>query len=222
MIIRSKLSFPGAAEVADPWYLAGGAPTPVAAYQPIGAASLAASYTNLVNPGTFDAAPGVAPTWSAVTGWGFNGSTQYLTTGVVPNSNNWTMLVRFSGVTSGAATVIGSYSADGLARFYLQPDYFGTKWYSNGGHAQSRGDGIASGVMAVAGRQPYLNGATDGAANLATGTWTNALPAIIGALNHSGNAVQFFTGNVQSIAIYDTSTDHAVWVPAVSAAMAAL
>jgi hypothetical protein len=50
MIIRSKGSFPGVAEVADAWYLAGGAPMPVVAYQPIGAASLADSYVNLANP----------------------------------------------------------------------------------------------------------------------------------------------------------------------------
>lgn len=67
---------------ADWWVVPG--KTCVAAYQPIGAASLAASYVNLANPGTYDAAPGVAPTWASATGWTFNGSTQYLTTGITP------------------------------------------------------------------------------------------------------------------------------------------
>lgn len=69
----------------------------VAAYRAIGAASLAASYVNLANPGTYDAAPGTAPSFDASTGWTFNGSTQYLTTGLTPdNTQGWSMLVRFA------------------------------------------------------------------------------------------------------------------------------
>ena len=67
--------------------------TCIAAYQPKGAADLAASYVNLITPGTYNAAPGTAPTFDAATGWTFNGSTQYLTTGVVPASG-YSMLVR--------------------------------------------------------------------------------------------------------------------------------
>ena len=83
----------------------------VAAYQPIGAASLAASYSNLQNPGTYDAAPGTAPTFLAATGWTFNAATpQYLNTGVVPSSLNWTVIVRYSGNNSLVAQV-GAVSA---------------------------------------------------------------------------------------------------------------
>src|SRR3989344_7466925 len=96
------------AAIANPvqstWTTAGGAPTPVAAYQPISAASLTASYANLANPGTYTAAVGVAPTFASSTGWTFNGSTQYLTTGVIP-ANGWSMIVRFSNATG--ATVNG-------------------------------------------------------------------------------------------------------------------
>ena len=58
------------AGAAAQWWLSGGvsAANCVAAYQPIGATSLAASYTNLANPGTYTAAPGVAPTFDAATG----------------------------------------------------------------------------------------------------------------------------------------------------------
>lgn len=45
-----------------PWYRAGGVPAPVAVYQPKGAADLAESYVNFVNPGTYNAVPGTAPT----------------------------------------------------------------------------------------------------------------------------------------------------------------
>lgn len=79
----------GAVAPAGWWVVAG--KTAVAAYCPKGAASLAASYINLVQPGTYDAAEGVAPTWDAGAGWKFNGSTQYLATGIVP-SPTWTII----------------------------------------------------------------------------------------------------------------------------------
>lgn len=50
------------------WFTAPSGATCVAAYDAIGAASLADSYVNEANPGTFDAAPGVAPTWAYGTG----------------------------------------------------------------------------------------------------------------------------------------------------------
>ena len=65
----------------------------VAAYQPIGAASLAASYSNLFSPGTNDAAPGTAPTFNTAGGWIFNGTTQWLDTGITRGSG-YTMIVR--------------------------------------------------------------------------------------------------------------------------------
>ena len=78
IILGSGLQVVSKASDVAPWYLAGGisAANCLAAYQPKGAASLAASYSNLANPGTYNAAPGVAPTFDASTGWTFNGSTQ--------------------------------------------------------------------------------------------------------------------------------------------------
>src|SRR4030042_328416 len=67
---------------AIPWYLSGGIPKAdcLAAYQPKGAASYAASKVNIVNPGTYDLTDGAAfPTWDVVNGWTFaDGSLQYL------------------------------------------------------------------------------------------------------------------------------------------------
>jgi len=84
------------------WWLAGGVIDPancIAAYQPKGAASYAASKVNLANPGTYDAVDGAAyPTWSADTGWTFNKllsqylkscpRTAYTTTGIIRYTNN--------------------------------------------------------------------------------------------------------------------------------------
>ena len=89
------------------WWEAGGATGAVAVYQPIGAASLAASYVNLANPGTYDAAPGVAPTWASA-GWTSNG-TEYLGYGSVST----TQFVRNSGIFSIFSRVkLTNYAAD--------------------------------------------------------------------------------------------------------------
>lgn len=72
----------------------------MAAYQPVGAASLAASYVNLQNPGTYDAAPGVAPTFDTAEGWVFNGSTQWLDSGITRGSG-YTMIVRVYATSDG-------------------------------------------------------------------------------------------------------------------------
>jgi hypothetical protein len=50
-----------------PWYLAGGAPAPLVAWQPIGAASQAASYAPVV--GSLAASAVGAPGWSTAAGW---------------------------------------------------------------------------------------------------------------------------------------------------------
>lgn len=76
-----------------PWWKVAGK-TCVAAYQPKGAASLAASYVNLANPGTYDAAPGAAPTLTA-DGWSFDG-TQYLVVAGLVQNRPLTMLVSAS------------------------------------------------------------------------------------------------------------------------------
>lgn len=64
-----------------PWYTL--FTSGLAAFQPLGAASYAASKVNLLNPGTNDAADGTAyPTWDASYGWGMaSASLQYLTVG---------------------------------------------------------------------------------------------------------------------------------------------
>src|SRR3989344_5141970 len=100
------------AAIANPvqstWATSGGAPTPVAAYQPIGSASLTASYANLANPGTYTAAVGVAPTFAASTGWTFaSASSQYLTTGIIHDAG-WSIIARWSGATLANSVAIGA------------------------------------------------------------------------------------------------------------------
>lgn len=200
----------GAAAVA--WYLAGGAPMPIACYQPKGAASLAASYINLANPGTYNAAPGVAPTFDPATGWAFNGATQYLTTGVVPTAST-TVLVRFSGATAdGVYTLIGSRTAN----YGMRNRVSNSRQYFLATTATGTGAGVDAGVMAIVGNQGYYNGAADGG-TMTTGTYS--FPLFIAALNNLGGPAQWWGGNIQAVAIY-AATLSAAQVAAIAAAVA--
>lgn len=206
-----------------PWWLLGGvsAGSAVAVYQPKGAASLAASYVNLANPGTYDAAPGTAPTFDAATGWTFTAtSSQYLTTGVTPASV-WSLIVQYKDATvTGFKIAIGNRgSVDG--RFYVGPS--GT---NSSGVAYGYGDAnlekepvLANGNLALAANQPYRNGSTNG---YAFGIWTGSSVALyIGCRNWNGTADGFFSGKIQAVAIYSTTLT-ATQVGLISTAMAAL
>ena len=216
-MLARKLTAASARAAVAPWWLAGGAPEPVAVYQPIGAASLAASYVNLANPGVFDAAPGVAPTFSAVTGWGFNGTTQYLTTGVVPSSS-YTIIVRVMGV-SNAGYAIGQFTSNRNIAIAPQGGTGQVTRWLYGFQSHNHTSGTPDGTIGLAAGNRYVNGA--GAGSFSTVTFTATRALFVGAINNV-DPFLLMSGNIQAIAIYDTSTDHAVWVPAVSAAMAAL
>jgi len=100
-------------------WLAGGIPRTacVAAYEPICAVSLADSYINRANPGTYNATPGTAPTWAESTGWTFNGSSQYLTTGIVLSSQVSSALCRFSGYNAAANSYLFGRTDAGFNTF---------------------------------------------------------------------------------------------------------
>lgn len=73
----------------------------VCAYKAEGAASLAASYSNLNNPGTQDAIATTPPTWDSTNGWKFNGSDQYISTGTMTITENLTVICKFSNRAAG-------------------------------------------------------------------------------------------------------------------------
>lgn len=200
---------------ASGWWLAGGisAGDCLAAYQAKGAASLAASYSNLNNPGTNDATLGVAPSWAAGTGWTFNGTSQYLTSSI-PNADE-TLLVQFT--APGACIVAGMYET--TSRWLqLLPSYLGAAYYRNGGAVS--GATFTSGNIAATSAKGYKDGVSIGAL---TGSWSGtALNRLyIGASNNSGTP--FFAGSVTVIAVarYSRALSDSE-VAAVAAAMAAL
>lgn len=211
----------GAAAVPSWWLVAG--KTCIAAYQPKGAGSLPLSYVNLANPGTYDAAPGVAPTWASATGWTGNGSTMYLDTGWTPEADqSKSILIRYSGYTSGADIALSSiYIISGtLQSFGIIRSNANTAYFRNGSQLPVTITGQTAGVLAVAGNKAYING-VDGGISISSDSnaFSGTLPILAGWNN--GSIGNYFAGSVQAVAIYsDTLTAGEVAV--VSAAMAAL
>lgn len=190
--------------MASGWWDNGGAISGcVAAYQPIGASSLAASYTNKANPGTYDAAPGTAPTFAAATGWTFNGTTQYLRTFYSPpNQAAFSAIVRFSGaLTTGTRTLLATPNTTVSTNLGIFQALFPAPYYVNnagtGGLAA-----VSGGVLAIATNQGYKDGATDGTTFVGAGAaWKEMYIAA-----YNGSSVgYYFSGVVQAIAIYNTT-----------------
>lgn len=193
-----------------------------AAYQPKGAANLAASYNDLSGNGN-NCGPGVAPAWDAVNGWRFDGATHWLDTLFVPqNDQSQTMIVQFTNyVTSGAQDALAGLDNGGGIRFKFDVWVWAARVrYNNGNFVQVVRDVSVGGNLCVAGNQGYWNGAVDGGAIAGWGGPT-ALTTYIGAANVWGAAGTFTQVDVQAFALYDCVLT-APQVLAVATAMAAL
>ena len=210
-------TFQPKSQAGDKWWLSGGiaAANCIGAYQAKGAADLAASYVNLVNPGTYNITnAGNAPTWNAESGWNFVAATQSkLLTGIAPGaaSRSWSMIIRYSSAST--AGVLMGHSKLGTF-FFIQPLRTGGVGYYNGTDGVTVSPQLAGGVLAIAGTKGYRNGTFDG--DLA-GSAGNVLDIGIGWAIFA----DYITANVQAVAIYNevlTSTQ----VASLTTAMAAL
>ena len=210
----------GAIALVNQWWLSGGIlqANCEAAYQPINSASLAASYINIHNPGTYNATPGVAPTWNAIDGWIGNG-TQWLDTGILIG-NGYSVIMRFSNMTSNTRMLFGSTGTGN--NFFIIPSTGLAVGYRNG--ALPRIDvvpGLLSGSLCIAGQQGYRNGVADGGLlNAPTGTWTNTI-ALLARKSGVATVDNIITAYIQAVAIYNTTITPAE-VLAVYTAMLAL
>lgn len=194
----------------DWWDIAG--ETCVAAYQAKGAASLAASYVNLANPGTYDLTTTSAPDWNTSTGWTKSAGGHLLNTGIVPDGN-FSIIGRYAGlVGSGAGAWLMVSSTPG-AVLGMYPNRTGTaRGYRWGNGTSNTGSAVAAGVMAQCGPNGYHDGSLD---VTLTGTFgTSSMGITIFSVD--GN---YFA--VLAVAIYSTTLD-AAQVASLSAAMAAL
>ena len=133
----------------------------VGAYAAKGAASQAASYVNLSDPGTKDLSVGVAPAWSSGSGWTTNGSTHYLDTGIVID-DGWAVVIRVANSeTSDSAIPIGAEKpGDANSRSWIKPK----RVTNNDAEFVSPdlqrfiGEGLASGVFGINDDTAYING----------------------------------------------------------------
>lgn len=206
--------------VAVPWWLSGGiaAANCIAAYQPKGAADLAASYVNLANPGTYNAAPGTAPTFDTTTGWTFNGSTQYLIAPITPAAG-WSFLIQFANADITNGNWHGSVSSGGGIKYFeLCPGYANEVYYAMGG-LLNKSPSLATGNLGWRGQTAIRNGIDDG--SIPAGNGVCVLNPYIGNRNNDGSADRPLSGKVSAVVYYAVTitSDQAI---AVSAAMADL
>lgn len=206
---------------ATSWWLSGGvsAANAIAVYQPKGAADIATSYVNLANPGTNDAAPGVAPSFAAATGWTFNGSSQWLDTGLTPATDrSWSIIVRLSDRANNEGPVRVNGDTSTYPRFGFYMDGSAVYYYASDGAPKA--PVLTAGVVAVAGTAAYRNGVSEsltiGAKN---GAFFGTIP--LGGARTAASTISYFNGKIQAVAIY-SATLTAPQVAAISAAMAAL
>lgn len=222
--------FGGGAAAVTGWWLSGGiaAANCLAAYTPKGAASLAASYDNNAAPGnglpdgTYDATPGVAPTWAAATGWTFDGATQYLRTNLVPtNDGTWSAMVRFTNATRyvGENAFFGTEGNAAARYFYVSASTGAGLRYANGIAAIKWVTPTAA-VVGFAGSDAYRNGVNEG---LTLGSAVGAIvyQIYVGAYNYLNNPIFYNPCTIVALAVWNVTLT-APQVVAVSAAMAAL
>lgn len=210
--------------VAGGWWLAGGIGPAncVAAYQAKSAASYAASKVNLANAGTYDAVDVIGETtaWDATNGWKRISNDGGLDTGILPTSSGWSLIIRFSNVTSGTngySYIIGkTETGKTMAIGSVESNQHA---YYNSGKLRL-GENINIGVMAIAGQTGYLNGSSEGTIPTSwSGVSTKSLYLMI--CNGLGDANLPPTIYVQAAAVYN-ATLTADQVSALTTAMNAL
>lgn len=195
------------------WWAGGGCAALIgAAWEPVGADSLDASYLRIAGVGgNADIDPavvgGTAPTWDATNGWKFDAaSNQYLKSGITPNAGTYSMIIRYSNaITSDTACIAGASAAG--KTFYMRPSK--TTDSAMGFNVIDTtedtfaSEGTASGVMAIAAKSAYKNGSLLGVLT-ASAAIDCTEEIFIGAIQShaTGLAANYWTGYIQAIAIY--------------------
>jgi hypothetical protein len=190
-----------------------------AAFQSKGAASLAASYVNLANPGVNDLAVGSAPNFDAATGWGFTG-TQYLITDFI-HLQEWTVFVRFSDAVANQGVLFSGRDVSNIPRMaHRLQSATDFRFYTAGTTATSINPAPVFGVTAQALNKGYLNGSPIATLTLGNNT-ALTLVSYIGASNIAGSPGKPLTGKIQAIGWWNSTLTDAE-IATISAAMAAL
>ena len=192
----------------------------LAAYQPIGAANLAASYVNLANPGTYNLTLGVEPAFDTTTGWKGNGSTTYLKTGIIGLPNNaWSMMACYTSITKG--DLFGFWtSSKGAMHIEIGS---GSRMIMRNGSSGVECDNtpiLTNGVYGFAALKSFRNGLPE-SVTLVAATASPGVEIYILALNIDGGVVNFTDAYVRAVAIANTTWSDAKAL-SLATAMAAL
>lgn len=192
-------------------------PGVIAAYQAIGAPSQRDSYENVgkAMAGRYVATPGVAPTWHGATGWGFNGSTQYLTVATSPVvATAWTMILRCSvpNITEAGSVFAIANDADQYVKYFAVANF--TKVQARSGNAvwtsADYGRDANNHVWCITEADVYKDGyyvASIVGGSSITGTYIG-----IGALRLSWTILSFINCTVQAAVICSRTLSPAeVW-----------
>ena len=194
------------------WWLAGGINPAncIAVYQPKGAASYAASLTDLTGNG-HTLTEGTAPDWATEIGWTFDASNlEYLITDI-PVAEQMTIAVSVKNADgTGEATAIGAGYYAGAHYNYtiIQPrvvnvsqGYFHKADYKTVFFTNE----VADSISILSGYDCYYNNVFKG--TISGGTWYPAQPMRdlhIGRLNRN-ISVGYFNGDILAVAIYSAN-----------------
>ena len=204
------------------WDLNGTITSCVAAYQPKGAASYAASKVNLTGNTDHDAVDGTAyPDWDSTNGWKADSSkSQYLVTDITMgcSATNQSSIVRFSNIpASGVNILFGSETPS--KRYALLPYSFGSIITHCYDKTVLAGIGKTAGILSMAGNNLYYNG-SDIADILYGSSQISDVLYICGG-NNNGSLADKMTGYIQAIAFYNAALT-ATQIGNLTTAMAAL
>lgn len=214
----------------DNWYLTSGITIAnvLAAFRPKDAPSLADSYTNIVTPGTNNAAPGVAPTFDASTGWTFNGTSTILYVGsgalktVVPLSivclfyaDNSTTDFGLAGISKAVSAgsnhaffmmAGGATAGDPIQSLVIDNSIFPSASSTTGFSATTWTVGTAV-FSANNSRAAYVKGGSKGTNTTSCTPVSPTKTPIGGRPDGSATIQNYFAGKIAAIAYYDVALD---------------
>lgn len=192
------------------WYLAGAIPVAsiYGAWQAKGAASLAASYVNLANPGTNDLTVGAAPGWSADVGWQYTGA-QYLRTGLTPaGTGRYSGFIKVSALAQNSLDggMLGYYSSSSRA-FCIYKSATTNKAAFRcgaGGTLVQSAAAVVSGVFGLYGQLAYQDGSNIGDTGV-TNQSSLMQEILIGTVGTDADvdALGYFIGNMQAAILFN-------------------
>lgn len=196
------------------WWLAGGVDPAdcVAAYQPKGAADLAASYVNLANPGTYNASVPTgkdAPSFAAGIGWTHDGATQVLTTGLILPAGDVSFIIDLDNGYTTERIIAGSLTP---AEVSIYPGGAARVTYFeyNGQEISFSGNTDTANILALTPAGGYKNGTKRCSFNPTT-RGASSSPFAIGGVNQ-GAIWQSYPCVIRRLAIYlATLTDDQVF-----------